>query len=91
MEQPDRVDGGGRGSDGSSRAPDEGRLSAILGVGIKLPAFSWGLQIAAASSDGNWQIAPLLMLFPALMLALTTLAFVVLGENLRDALDPRSA
>ncbi|WP_347350578.1 ABC transporter permease [Intrasporangium sp.] len=64
---------------------------SILGVGIKLPAFSWGLQIAAASSDGNWQIAPLLMLFPALMLALTTLAFVVLGENLRDALDPRSA
>ncbi|MDN5796375.1 MAG: ABC transporter permease [Intrasporangium sp.] len=64
---------------------------SILGVGIKLPAFSWGLQIAAASSDGNWQIAPLLMLFPALMLALTTLAFVVLGENLRDALDPRSS
>ncbi len=64
---------------------------SILGVGIKLPAFSWGLQISAASADGNWQIAPLLMLFPALMLALTTLAFVVLGENLRDALDPRSS
>ncbi len=63
---------------------------SILGVGIRLPAFSWGLQIAAASSDGNWQVAPLLMLFPALMLALTTLAFVVLGENLRDLLDPRS-
>lgn len=63
---------------------------SILGVGIKLPAFSWGLQIAAASSDGNWQIAPYLMFFPAGMLALTTLAFVVLGENLRDALDPRS-
>ena len=63
---------------------------SILGVGIRLPAFSWGLQIAAASSDGNWQVAPHLMLFPAAMLALTTLAFVVLGESLRDALDPRS-
>lgn len=64
---------------------------SIIGVGIRLPAFSWGLQIAAASTDGNWQIAPFLMFFPAGMLALTTLAFVVLGENLRDALDPRGA
>lgn len=63
---------------------------SILGVGIRLPAFSWGLQIAAASADGNWQVAPHLMVFPATMLALTTLAFVVLGESLRDALDPRS-
>ncbi|MGN8027715.1 ABC transporter permease [Microbacterium sp. 22242] len=62
---------------------------SILGVGLKLPAFSWGLQIATASQDGNWQIAPLLMLFPATMLGLTTLAFVILGENLRDALDPK--
>lgn len=62
---------------------------SILGVGIKLPTFSWGVQIAAASSDGNWQVAPFLMFFPAGMLGLTTLAFVVLGENLRDVLDPR--
>lgn len=64
---------------------------SILGVGIKLPTFSWGLQIAAASTDGNWQVAPFLMFFPSLMLALTTLAFVVLGEFLRDILDPRSS
>jgi len=63
---------------------------SILGVGLKLPAFSWGIQIALASQDGNWQIAPLLMFFPALMLGLTTLAFVVLGESLRDALDPKA-
>lgn len=62
---------------------------SILGVGIRLPAFSWGLAISTASSDGNWQVAPHLMLFPAAMLGLTTLAFVVLGESLRDALDPR--
>ncbi|ASY31832.1 MULTISPECIES: ABC transporter permease [Streptomyces] len=62
---------------------------SILGVGIKLPTFSWGVQIAAASTNGNWQIAPHLMFFPAGMLGLTTLAFVVLGENLRDVLDPR--
>ncbi|MFB7252314.1 ABC transporter permease [Microbacterium sp. NPDC056234] len=63
---------------------------SILGVGLKLPAYSWGIQIALASQDGNWQIAPLLMFFPALMLGLTTLAFVVLGESLRDALDPKA-
>ncbi|GAA2848567.1 ABC transporter permease [Microbacterium arabinogalactanolyticum] len=63
---------------------------SILGVGLKLPAFSWGIQIALASQDGNWQIAPLLMFFPTLMLGLTTLAFVVLGESLRDALDPKA-
>lgn len=63
---------------------------SILGVGLRLPAFSWGIQIALASQDGNWQIAPLLMFFPALMLGLTTLAFVVLGESLRDALDPKA-
>lgn len=63
---------------------------SILGVGMQLPAFSWGLQIASASQDGNWQLAPHLMLFPAGMLGLTTLAFVVLGESLRDALDPRN-
>lgn len=63
---------------------------SILGVGLKLPAYSWGIQIALAGQDGNWQIAPLLMLFPAMMLGLTTLAFVVLGESLRDALDPKA-
>ncbi|WP_265443627.1 ABC transporter permease [Flexivirga meconopsidis] len=63
---------------------------AILGVGLKLPAYSWGLQIAQASRDGNWQLAPHLMLFPALMLGLCTLAFVVIGETLRDVLDVRS-
>lgn len=63
---------------------------SVLGVGLKLPAFSWGLQIAVAGQDGNWQLAPHLMFFPALMLALTTLAFVILGETLREALDPKA-
>ncbi len=63
---------------------------SILGVGLRLPAFSWGMQIATASQDGNWQVAPLLMLFPATMLGLTTLAFVIIGESLRDALDPKA-
>ena len=62
---------------------------AILGVGLKLPAYSWGLQIASASQDGNWQLAPHLMFFPAAMLGLCTLAFVVIGETLREVLDVR--
>ncbi len=58
-----------------------------LGVGLQQPAISWGLQISA----GQRQLrdAPHLVLFPSLALTLTVMAFVMLGDALRDALDPR--
>lgn len=59
----------------------------FLGVGLQAPAISWGLQLASA--ENNLQEYPHLLLFPGLFLSVTVLAFVLLGDTLRDALDPR--
>ncbi len=60
---------------------------SFLGIGITPPNPSWGSMI----QDGYQAIfgAPYLVLFPALAIALTLLAFTFLGDGLRDALDPR--
>jgi ABC-type dipeptide/oligopeptide/nickel transport system permease subunit len=58
-----------------------------LGVGLQRPAISWGLQIAAGQSQ--IRSAPHLVLFPSIILTLTVMAFVMMGDALRDALDPR--
>ncbi|MGY1653821.1 ABC transporter permease [Geodermatophilus sp. SYSU D01119] len=58
-----------------------------LGVGLQRPAISWGLQIAAGQN--SIRTAPHLVLFPSLILTLTVMAFVMMGDALRDALDPR--
>jgi len=59
----------------------------FLGVGLQEPAISWGLQLSDAQSD--FQVHPHLLIFPALFLSLTVLAFIVLGDALEDVLDPR--
>jgi len=60
---------------------------SFLGVGLKPPAISWGGEIASA--QGRFQQAPWPLLFPAAFLALTVLAFSMLGEAVREAFDPR--
>jgi oligopeptide transport system permease protein len=60
---------------------------SFLGLGLQLPSISWGLMIAGAQK--RLLEAPHLLLFPGLFLSLTVLAFVLLGDALRDALDPR--
>jgi ABC-type dipeptide/oligopeptide/nickel transport system permease subunit len=59
---------------------------SFLGVGINPPQASWGQMIAEAtpSFDTAWWY----FLFPGLALVLTVLAFNLLGEAIRDALDP---
>lgn len=59
----------------------------FLGVGLQAPAISWGLELAAAQND--IQQYPHLLIFPGLFLSVTVLSFVMLGDSLRDALDPR--
>ena len=59
----------------------------FLGVGLQRPAISWGLQIAAGES--SIRSAPHLVLFPSIVLTLTVMAFIMMGDALRDALDPR--
>ena len=60
---------------------------SFLGVGLQLPAISWGLQI---SSGQRWiRDAPHLVFFPSIFLSVTVLSFILLGDALRDALDPK--
>lgn len=58
-----------------------------LGVGLQRPAISWGLQIETGQS--LLRTAPHLVLFPSIVLSLTVMAFIMMGDALRDALDPR--
>lgn len=58
-----------------------------LGVGLQPPAISWGLQLNTAQSYFNSH--PHLLLYPSLFLSVTVLAFVLLGDAVRDALDPK--
>lgn len=61
----------------------------FIGVGLQLPTISWGLQLNTAQ---NYFIAaPHTLFFPALVLTLTVVSFTLLGDAIRDAMDPRSA
>jgi oligopeptide transport system permease protein len=60
---------------------------SFLGVGLQLPAISWGLQIAQAQT--LFQQSPHLLLFPAAFLSVTVLSFILLGDAVRDAFDPK--
>ncbi|SEJ34870.1 ABC transporter permease [Demequina mangrovi] len=60
---------------------------SFLGVGLG-NVMSWGNDIADAQS--SIRVAPMSLFWPSLALTLTVLAFIVLGELLRDALDPKA-
>ena len=60
---------------------------SFLGVGLQLPSISWGLMIGSAQS--RFQNTPHLLAFPALFLSITVFSFILLGDALRDALDPK--
>ncbi len=60
---------------------------SFLGLGIQAPAASWGVMVNDGLSAMRYY--PWRLLFPALMITLTMLSFNLLGNALRDALDPR--
>ena len=60
---------------------------SFLGVGVPPPAPSWGAQIAEARLTLSQ--APLLVVWPSLVIAAAILSFNILGDALRDLLDPR--
>lgn len=64
---------------------------SFLGMGIVPPTPSWGGMLADASSNSLYLVAWWLVFVPGTALLLTTLAFNILGDGLRDALDPKSA
>jgi len=61
---------------------------SFLNVGIKQPDASWGNLLANATQ--YYTVRPFLMIWPGLAVLVTTLAFNLLGDGLRDAFDPRS-
>jgi peptide/nickel transport system permease protein len=61
---------------------------SYLGLGIQQPTASWGNILADAQNF--YQQAWWYVVFPALALLITTLAFNLLGDGIRDAMDPRT-
>jgi peptide/nickel transport system permease protein len=61
---------------------------SYLGVGIQEPTPSWGNILSEAQA--TYQIAWWYVVFPAVALLITTLAFNLLGDGIRDAMDPRT-
>ena len=61
----------------------------FLGVGYQRPTVSWGLLVSDGQTlalAGFWH----LLVYPCAIIVITVLAFILLGDVLRDALDPRS-
>jgi peptide/nickel transport system permease protein len=61
---------------------------SFLGLGVPQSTPSWGRMLSDAARI--FEFAPWLMIFPGVFLFFTTLAFNLLGDGLRDALDPRT-
>ncbi|WP_242911308.1 ABC transporter permease [Actinomadura terrae] len=59
----------------------------FLGVGLQYPQVSWGLQLNQAKDA--FVDHPHLLVFPAVLLSATVLSFLMLGDAVRDALDPK--
>jgi ABC-type dipeptide/oligopeptide/nickel transport system permease subunit len=62
---------------------------SYLGVGVPPPTPSWGSMLSDAVTSGMYQTDIALALVPGLALVITMLAFNLLGDGIRDALDPR--
>ena len=62
---------------------------SFLGLGIPLPTASWGNLLASGPTFYLQQ--PWILVWPGLAILLTTLAFNLLGDGLRDAFDPRAS
>lgn len=61
---------------------------SFLGIGVPAPTASWGSMLSEAQNF--YQVAWWYVVFPAAALLITTLAFNLLGDGIRDAMDPRT-
>ncbi len=61
---------------------------SFIGVGLKPPSVSWGVDISDAQPRLRQAWWPLI--WPSTFLALTVLAFIMLGDAVRSAFDPKS-
>ena len=63
---------------------------SFLGLGVQPPTPSWGSMIADGRDLSQLRGSPWTSLFPGLAIGMTVLGFNLLGDALRDALDPRA-
>ncbi|MCK4378363.1 MAG: ABC transporter permease, partial [Deltaproteobacteria bacterium] len=61
---------------------------SFLGIGVQPPTPSWGNMLTAGKD--NLEYAWWLSLFPGMAILITVLGYNLLGEGIRDALDPRN-
>jgi oligopeptide transport system permease protein len=61
---------------------------SFLGVGLPSSTMSWGNDISQAQTD--LRTAPQTLILPSIALSITVLSFIMLGEVIRDALDPKA-
>ena len=61
---------------------------SFLGIGLPRSVMSWGNDIRPAQA--SIRTNPAVLLYPAIALSITVLSFIMLGDALRDALDPKS-
>jgi peptide/nickel transport system permease protein len=64
---------------------------SFLGIGVPPEVPSWGKMLSDAGSGSLFTVAWWMLVFPGVFLFLTTLAFNLVGDGMRDALDPRTA
>lgn len=65
-------------------------ILSLIGLGIQQPDPSWGNMLSLSSDASILVLHPWLIWPPAVLIVLTVLSFNLLGDGLRDALDPRS-
>lgn len=65
-------------------------ILSLIGLGIQQPDPSWGNMLSLAINASILVLQPWLVWSPAILIVLTVLAFNLLGDGLRDALDPRN-
>jgi peptide/nickel transport system permease protein len=61
---------------------------SFLGLGVQIPTATWGNMLTAAQSIRIIEEFPWIWIPPGIMILLTVLSINLLGDGLRDALDP---
>ena len=60
---------------------------SYLGLGVQPPTATWGSMLSKAQS--YFRLGPHLVIFPGVLITITVLCLYIIGDGLRDALDPR--
>ena len=61
---------------------------SFMGIGLPSSVVSWGADISTAKDQLS--DAPMVLFYPATALALTVLSFIMMGDAVREALDPKA-